>query len=138
MIENLIKATEGIFERFNDESRKEGCLQEGVWILSTLVVVLNWASIEQRSVAISSSLISLLTILAKESCFTLQALQIFDILCTQSDGLLKISENENIGLILEIMENATTLYVEANAAAAAPVGGKGAPAKKEPPKKPLF
>ena len=135
MLENLLKAVEGIFERYNDDNLKEGCLQEGVWILSILVVVLNWSSIDQRSIAISSSLLSMLTILAKESCFTLQSLQLFDVLCTQPDGLLKISEIDNVSLILEIMENATTLYTEASAAAAAPAGGKGAPAKKEPPKK---
>ena len=124
-----------IRDRYNDENTREGCLLEGVWILSTLVIVLKWSSIEQRSIAISSTLLSMLTILAKESCFTLQSLQLFDILCTQPDGLLKVSETSNIELILEIMESSTNLYVEANAAAAAPAGGKGAPPKKEPPKK---
>lgn len=123
------------------EKRTSEVLQQTLWALSILVVVARYSSTDAVNAILQSGVIEILPTLSSDPLLTLTCVQIFDIIADHREGLLKVSQEENISTLLTILTNASSVlssFEDRNAAAAAATPAAAAPAKGKAPATPAI
>ena len=144
LVESICPLMQSLSVRYDDDLKKDGMLKEGLWGLRVLTFILRMNPLALQ-VLVSSPLIATLRKFAREECFSLHCLQIFEIITlSQVASSIMFIDEETVDMIASILLQATEestsradFVVIPNAGTSAAIPGKGKSAKKEKTLPPL-
>ncbi len=114
--------------RFNDPEKRVGMIQEGIWALKLMCVLLLGNVEYVLEIAISAGLIEYLPIFSQETNFTLLCTEFYKCMSESQCGFSTVAEESNMQSLLKTLIDASSTIKNAAVANAAPAV---VPGKKE-------
>ncbi len=119
--------------RFNDPEKRASMIQEGIWALKLMCVLLLGNVEYVLEIAISAGLIEFLPIFSQETSFTLLCTEFYKCMSESQCGFSTVAEDNNMQSLLKTLIDASSTIRNAavvNAAPAAATGKKDDKGKK--------
>ena len=132
LLQNLCATLPSLESRYEIETMKPGMIEEGVWVFFIIVQILQNLE-DGTSAFLNTNILESVITLSKESNYTLYALQIFEIVAQDENGLQSISNSTYLTLFLDLLMSSTNQFLQPRPAVTNK-DGKDKPVKSEPPK----